>query len=122
MIYRHFDDVAAFVAGDATHIREVLHPHRDGSDLNYSLAHATLKPGAASLPHVIHKSSEAYIILEGHGTAYVDGQALALSPGVVVLIPAGAEQFVRNEGSGPLRFWCIVSPPWQAEQEEIKPL
>ena len=123
MIYRHFDDVTAFVAGDATHIREVLHPkNNDGLGLTYSLAHATIEQGGASLPHTIHGSSEAYLVLEGQGTAYVGGQALVLSPGVVLLIPAGVEQFVRNEGNGPLLFWCIVSPPWQAEQEEIKPL
>jgi mannose-6-phosphate isomerase-like protein (cupin superfamily) len=120
MIYKHIDEVPAFVAGDATHIREVLHPKNDGNDLLYSLAHATLEPGAASLPHTIKERSEAYIITEGHGTAYVGGKAMVLSPGVVVLIPAGVEQFVRNEGSGPLRFWCIVSPPWQADQEEIR--
>ena len=36
------------------------------------------------------------------------------------MIPAGAEQFVRNEGMGPLRFWCIVSPPWSREQELVR--
>lgn len=119
MIYKHWDSVDAFTAGDATQIREVLHPRQMPTDLPYSLAHATLHPGSASLPHVLTESAELYIVTEGHGTAYVDGEEVDLRPGAVLLIPKGAEQFVRNEGSGPLRFWCVVSPPWSERQEQV---
>ena len=63
-----------------------------------------------------------YIITEGQGTAFVGGEERVLLPGVVLASPAGVEQFVRNEGSGPLRFWCIVSPPWRAENESVAPI
>jgi mannose-6-phosphate isomerase-like protein (cupin superfamily) len=122
MVYKHLQDVTAFLAGDATHIREVLHPDKESVDINYSLAFATLEPGMASLPHVIQGSVEVYIITEGHGTAFIGGEERVLLPGVVLAIPAGVEQFVRNEGSGPLRFWCIVSPPWRAENESVSPV
>jgi mannose-6-phosphate isomerase-like protein (cupin superfamily) len=120
MHYKHWESVTSFMAGDATHIREVLHPKDGEVELPYSLAHATLEPGSASLPHMLTESDELYLIIEGHGTAYVDGQAVDLRPGAVLLIPQGAEQFVRNEGTGPLRFWCIVSPPWAADQEKVR--
>jgi mannose-6-phosphate isomerase-like protein (cupin superfamily) len=120
MVYKHWDSVTAFTAGDATHIREVLHPGKGEAALPYSLAHATLEPGTASLPHVLTESEELYIVIEGHGTAYVGGEEVDLRPGAVLLIPKGVEQFVRNEGTGPLRFWCVVSPPWSAEQEIVR--
>lgn len=120
--HKHLEDVPVFVAGDETFIREVLHPEREeGLGLPYSLAHASIEVGSASLPHVLTDSTEVYVVLEGQGTAFIDGQAFALRTGSVLLVPAGAEQYVHNDGDTPLRFYCIVSPPWNTEQEEIDP-
>ena len=120
MLYKNIDDLSAFTAGDATLIREVLHPKNGDGDLSYSLAYAVLEPGGASLPHRLIRSTEVYIIVEGHGTAFINQLAVRLEPGSVVVIPAGAEQFVRNEGLGALKFLCIVSPPWQADAEIVE--
>jgi mannose-6-phosphate isomerase-like protein (cupin superfamily) len=109
----------SFTAGDETIIRELLHPKNDPVPLGYSLAHAEVPPGAASLPHRLHGRSETYLLLEGEGQAYIDGQAYDLQKDELLYIPAGAEQYIRNTGAGVLRFLCIVDPPWSAETEEV---
>ncbi|MCB0556571.1 MAG: cupin domain-containing protein [Phaeodactylibacter sp.] len=119
MIKKNLKTTPTFIAGDATLIQEVLHPKNEGLKLEYSLAFASLKAGEASLPHVLHKSSEVYIIQEGRGRATVSGQPVEVAPGDVLYIPAGAEQFIENTGPEMLQFWCIVSPPWNKEDEWV---
>ncbi|MCB0571481.1 MAG: cupin domain-containing protein [Phaeodactylibacter sp.] len=120
MILKNYQTATAFTAGDETLIREVLHPRNEGLELNYSLAHATLEAGRASLPHVLGKRSETYVIQEGAGRAFIAGQAVDVRPGDVLYIPEGAEQYIANTGPGPLKFWCIVSPPWSKEDEWVE--
>jgi mannose-6-phosphate isomerase-like protein (cupin superfamily) len=120
MIKKSIATIPPFTAGDHTLIREVLHPKNDGVPMSYSLAHAELEAGKASLPDRLMERSEVYIILEGEGTAYVDGQATHLQAGDVLFIPAGAEQYVDNTGTQTVRFLCIVDPAWSEESEIVK--
>ena len=117
MIRKNIQEEAPFTAGDDTLIREVLHPVNDGLGMNYSLAYATLEPGKASRPHVLRSSSEVYIIRRGRGRAFIGEEVAEAGPGEVVFIPAGARQYIENVGEEPLEFWCIVSPPWNGEDE-----
>ncbi len=119
MIIRKVTDAPAFTAGDNTEIREILHPKNDPVSLNYSLAHASLQPGEASLPHVLRERSEVYFILAGKGRVHIDGEERGLETGELVFIPAGAEQFIENTGADRLDFLCIVSPPWAPEDEFV---
>ena len=117
---KNFLEIPSFTAGDATVLREVLHPLREsGLDLPYSLAYAELPPGASSLPHRLDRRSEVYILLEGEGTAFLEDQAFPLQAGDVLVIPPGTIQYLRNDGATPIRFWCIVAPPWTDESEEV---
>lgn len=117
MLFKVLSQIPAFTASDDTLIREWLHPKNDGVDLPYSLALAELEPGAASLPHILQRSAEIYILLEGEGTAHVSGQAQRLQAGELLLIPVGAEQWIENTGTTILKFLCIVSPPWSEEDD-----
>mgnify|MGYP006266087995 CR=1 FL=1 len=119
MFYRKIHELPAFVAGDSTRLREVLRPERDGLDLPYSLAQAELDPGTASDPHRLAHSTELYLFVAGSGMAIVNGQEIEVAAGSVVLIPQNAEQYVRNTGREALVFFCVVAPPWRAEQEVI---
>lgn len=119
MIYKKLESIPAFTAGDATKIREWLHPKNDSIDLPYSLAFAELEPGAASLPHILKNQTEVYLVIEGSGMAYVGGQAQAMQQGDLVLIPNDIEQYVENTGDQTLRFICVVSPPWAKEDEVV---
>ena len=114
----HSEDRPEIVAGDHTLLRELLHPARDPVSAGYSLARARLEPGTRSKPHRL-VGSELYYILSGNGSITIDGETVDLSPGGVVLVPAGATQHVENHGTEDLDFLCIVEPPWRAEDEAV---
>lgn len=114
----HHKDCQEFLAGDATHLREILHPDKMDIALRYSLAHAVVKPGETSFKHAL-KTSEIYIILEGKGRMVVDKEAQEVSQGHVVYIPPNAVQCIENIGSEDLIFYCIVDPAWREEDEIV---
>ena len=87
-----------FKAYDGTNLCELLHPRREMLDLPYSIAHAILEPGAASLPHRLKTSSEVYFILEGEGEMHIDSEQAEVGTGQAILIPPGSWQHIRNTG------------------------
>ena len=107
-----------FTAGDATILRELLHPDKSDLDIRYSLAHAVVKPGDTSLRHRL-RTSEVYYILEGEGLMHIDEETKKVFPGQAVYIPPHALQCIKNTGDNDLRFLCIVDPAWRAEDEEV---
>ncbi len=119
MFKKSLSDITSFIAGDKTIIKEFVHPKNDAVDVNYSLAHATVEVGQASEPHILSKSSELYVILEGEGELFVENESAILRGGETALVPAGARQWIRNVGAVPLAFYVIVSPPWEEEQEQV---
>lgn len=114
----HHKDCPEFLAGDATHLREILHPDKMDIALRYSLAHAVVKPGETSFKHAL-KTSEIYIILEGKGRMVIDEEAQEVTKGHVVYIPPNAIQYIENIGTGDLIFYCIVDPAWREEDEIV---
>lgn len=118
MLIRSLEDCPAFVAGDDTVLREILHPAKADLALRYSLAHAVVPPGETSLRHRL-KHSEVYYLLSGEGVMHVDDERAPVRPGDTVYIPPGAVQWIRNTSDEPLAFLCIVDPAWRAEDEEV---
>lgn len=109
-----------FTAQDNTLLCELLHPGRERIALPYSIAHAILKPGRASLPHRLKESSEVYYILEGAGVMTIGGEEAEVRRGQAVYIPPGSWQHIHNSGSEDLEFLAIVYPFWREEDEEVK--
>jgi mannose-6-phosphate isomerase-like protein (cupin superfamily) len=118
MLVSNLDSHPAFVAGDGTHLREILHPDQSDAEIPYSIAHASVKPGEASQPHTL-RGSEVYYILSGIGGMYVGDEQAEVSANSVIYVPPGALQYIQNTGSEDLVFLCIVQPAWRAEDEEI---
>lgn len=118
MFIQKLNDCLAFIAGDGTQLRELLHPDKQSLQLRYSLAHAIVPPGQTSLPHAL-KTSEVYYILEGSGEMHIDDESQSVEPGDAVYIPPNARQFIHNNGSVPLVFICIVDPAWRKEDETV---
>lgn len=118
MLIRKLNDCPEFIAGDATQLRELLHPDKQPIDLRYSLAHAVVPPGQTSKPHAL-KTSEVYYILTGIGEMHINADSQQVEPGDAIYIPPNATQFIRNISSEPLIFLCIVDPAWRAEDEIV---
>ena len=118
MLIRRLAECSEFVAGDGTVLREYLHPERQQVDLRYSLAHASLRPGRASLRHRL-SVSEVYCILEGEGRMTIDSESRLVAKGDVVYIPPGSTQSIECLGDSELRFLCIVDPAWKPEIETV---
>lgn len=121
MWIKKFHDAKPFIAGDMTFLRELLHPANEVgfSGHPYSVAHAVLPSGTASLPHRLVNSTEVYFIISGHGVIEIDHEIATVATGDTILVPPNATQSLRNEGTEPLEFLCIVSPPWRKTDEEI---
>ncbi|MFA5317804.1 MAG: cupin domain-containing protein [Dehalococcoidales bacterium] len=107
-----------FISGDKAVLREILHPDKAHLKLRYSLAHATVKAGATTLPHRL-KTSEVYYILAGKGIMHVNDEYAATEAGHTIYIPPGSKQYIQNTEDTDLIFLCIADPAWQAEDEEI---
>jgi mannose-6-phosphate isomerase-like protein (cupin superfamily) len=118
MIIRSLQNITAFKAGDASLLRELLHPAKEPLSIGYSLAHALVAPGRATRPHRL-KSTEVYYIVEGRGRMRVGEELADVGPGDAVVIPSGSVQSIENIGPGDLAFLCVVEPAWRAEDEEI---
>lgn len=119
MFISRFHERDEIVAGDNCILRELLSPLSDpGIRSRYSLAHAIVKPGDSTLPHVL-RSTEVYYVIEGEGMMSIDGEEARVSPGDTVYIPPGARQHIANTGTGDLVFLAIVDPAWRAQDEEV---
>jgi len=118
MLLKTLDTITSFEAGDATWLKEVLHPDNDALDLAYSIAYAIIKPQKQSLPHQL-KNAEVYLFLNGTGEIVVNEKAKPVQQGSIVYVPPMATQHVVNKGEEDLAFYCIVSPAWKEEEEFV---
>jgi mannose-6-phosphate isomerase-like protein (cupin superfamily) len=72
MLKKSLKDIPSFIAGDKTVIKELVHSKNDAIDFPFSLAHAVVKVGEASEPHILKVNSELYVILEGEGKIFIE--------------------------------------------------
>lgn len=66
-----------------------------------------------ALPHFHKKTTEIYYILEGEGFLELDGEKVAVSPGVSVLIPPGT----MHRALGRLKILNIAVPTFDPDDE-----
>jgi len=121
MLIRRLHERKVITALDNTTVREILNPKHDLENLvlNYSLAHAMLKPGEKSLPHRFHEASEVYYILKGCGIMHINDKTAEVFPGDMVYIPPRAVQWIESQGPDNLEFLCVVDPAWKPDAEEL---
>ncbi|MCU0244903.1 MAG: cupin domain-containing protein [Acidobacteria bacterium] len=118
MIIKTLSETAGFRAGDASSLRELLHPAKEALAIGYSLAHAVVAAGRRTLPHRL-KQAEVYYILEGRGRVSVGDETAEVGPGQAVYIPPRTVQSIEAIGPDDLAFLCLVDPAWTPEAEEI---
>ncbi|MBL7072646.1 MAG: cupin domain-containing protein [Candidatus Omnitrophica bacterium] len=118
MFVKNLKECPEFVSGDKVVLRELLHSAKGDFEFRYSLAHAKLASGEATLPHKL-KTSEVYYILKGEGMMHIDEGSRTVGSGDVVYIPPRAVQYIESVGKVTLEFLCIVDPAWREADEEI---
>ena len=118
---RRLEDCEEIVALDGTILRELINPlhSKEKMHLDYSIAHAIVRPGEASMPHRFFEASEVYYILSGEGRMHVDDESAEVGPSDTVYIPPKGVQYIENTGQEDLIFLCIVYPSWFPEAEEL---
>jgi mannose-6-phosphate isomerase-like protein (cupin superfamily) len=71
-------------------------------------------PGVAGQEHRISRE-EVFLVLSGSPTLALDGVSSELTPGRVVLAPAGARVRLDNPGGTPAELWVTTSVGLEAE-------
>ena len=81
------------------------------ADPDLSIAQARVRPGVTTRWHRVNGTIERYVIQSGTGRVEVgDLPPQTVSPGDVVIIPAGCRQRIANIGEDDLVFLAICSP------------
>ena len=88
-------------------------------DPDLSVARVRLGPGRTTRWHRLEGISERYVLLEGTGRVEVGALApVEVTPGDVVLIPAGERQRITNTGGDDLVFLALCTPRFVEEAYE----
>lgn len=85
--------------------------HNTSEDPELSVARVRVEPGKTTVWHVLQKTNEQYLILEGFGLAQKgEDLAVELKEGDTFTIPAETKQRISNTGTSDLIFLAICTP------------
>jgi mannose-6-phosphate isomerase-like protein (cupin superfamily) len=62
-------------------------------------------------PHLHRDFEEVIYVLSGHGTTHAESGEIAISPGDIVVMPAGEKHMTQNTGAEPLVLLCFFPTP-----------
>lgn len=82
----------------------------------FHIVEAEFAPGAAIVPHVHESVDEAYYILSGILTIYIDDRRIEAPAGACVYVPRGHVHCQRNEHDRPARMLELTLPGWGIER------
>ncbi len=90
---------------------------------DFSLMERTVPPGARTPPPHRHVNcSEAFFVLDGTTTFWLDEAALAGGPGDFLLVPRGTGHTFGNRGEEPARLLVLHAPAMDAYFAELDAL
>ena len=90
---------------------------------DFSLMERTLPPGGRTPPAHRHTNcSEAFFVLDGTITFWIDASELIGSPGDFVLVPRGLAHTFGNQSSAPARLLVLHAPAADGYFEELHKL
>ena len=93
------------------------------TDGDFSLMERTVPPGARTPPPHRHVNcSEAFFVLDGTITFWLDAAELAGGPGDFLLVPRGAGHTFGNDGDEPARLLVLHAPAMDAYFAELDAL
>jgi len=95
----------------------------DQTSGDFSLMERTVPPGARTPPPHRHVTcSEAFFVLAGEVTFWLDGSELAGGAGDFLLVPRGTRHTFGNQGAEPARLLVLHAPAMDAYFEELHQL
>jgi len=95
----------------------------DQTSGDFSLMERTVPPGARTPPPHRHVTcSEAFFVLAGEVTFWLDGSELAGGAGDFLLVPRGTGHTFGNQGAEPARLLVLHAPAMDAYFEELHQL
>ncbi len=74
-----------------------------------SAGRITLEPGASIGEHPHPETEELYLVLEGTGTGFLDGEAFEVGPGDAWVCKAGQTHGLQNDPRAPLTFFAVLT-------------
>jgi mannose-6-phosphate isomerase-like protein (cupin superfamily) len=90
---------------------------------DFSLMERTVAPGARTPPPHRHGTcSEAFFVLAGTVTFWLDDAEMTGGAGDFLLVPRGASHTFGNHGDGPARLLVLHAPAMDAYFEELHQL
>jgi mannose-6-phosphate isomerase-like protein (cupin superfamily) len=90
---------------------------------DFSLMERTLPAGGRMPPPHRHANcSEAFFVLDGAITFWLDGEELSGGPGDFLLVPRGAGHTFGNQSGAPARLLVLHSPAMDAYFDELHQL
>lgn len=63
----------------------------------------------------VHDLDQVLVFVSGKGYSLLAGERRALGPGTVVVVPAGVEHNIVNDGDTPLKLYTVYAPPEHAD-------
>ncbi len=107
---------AEYFITEGCHILELSN---SDDDPTVSIARARVAPNTTTRWHRLVDTTERYVLLSGSGRVEVDDMpGQVVTPGDVVLIPAGCRQRITSLGSEELVFLAICFPRFRPEAYE----
>ena len=90
-----------------------------------SLWRVEIAPHTPATPHSLTRE-EVFVVLDGEAAVEIGGVRAAAYPGDAIVVPAGVEVALANDGEAPLRMLCCMpvggqgrmpggdpfTPPW----------
>ncbi|HYF75129.1 MAG TPA: cupin domain-containing protein [Candidatus Nitrosocosmicus sp.] len=86
---------------------QVLTAEKENGRLSAHLT--TIKPGGEIVLH-IHEVLEVIYVIQGKGSALVNGERKEAEPGTIVVANVGSEHGFINTGDSNLVLYCVFSP------------
>ncbi len=78
---------------------------------SYSLIEVTVPPHSGPPPHLHHREDEAFYILEGQITVYLDDEpGRTLIPGTFIHLPRDRKHFFQNHTDQSAKLLVLVAP------------
>jgi mannose-6-phosphate isomerase-like protein (cupin superfamily) len=72
-------------------------------------------PAGDDIPMETHKKTTQFIRVEGgSGMAIINNKKISIKDGDAIIIPAGYQHYIKNNGKVPLLLYTIYSPPEHA--------